>query len=289
MSKTKARLLVGLAVLEAIVIVVLVITDKRLAIVTTSAVAPIPQSPIRLAIEYESPDHKFERIVKENRDWLSYRPEVDGTSIDVSVLSISALLKKTNYVRILLTQGADLETSVHELREIGDEEAVQLLRQTESELKGSARPSGDWQRSWQYADGQGPSYTYTAGGKLQTRTWARTVNGQPLTTTYAYNNAGDLVSVDYSDSTPDVAHTYDRKRVSSWYWHIWVRSAEFVVMARKLRVEYPGAIYHVMNRGDRREPIFRDEEDRRCFLRTLGEACAKTGGQVFATERTANV
>jgi len=24
-------------------------------------------------------------------------------------------------------------------------------------------------------------------------------------------------------------------------------------MARKLRVEYPGAIYHVMNRGDRRE------------------------------------
>jgi hypothetical protein len=26
-------------------------------------------------------------------------------------------------------------------------------------------------------------------------------------------------------------------------------------MARKLRVEYPGAIYHVMNRGDRHEPI----------------------------------
>jgi hypothetical protein len=29
-------------------------------------------------------------------------------------------------------------------------------------------------------------------------------------------------------------------------------------MAPKLRVEYPGAIYHVMNRGDRREPIFKD-------------------------------
>jgi hypothetical protein len=27
-------------------------------------------------------------------------------------------------------------------------------------------------------------------------------------------------------------------------------------MARKLRVQYPGAIYHVMNRGDRREAIF---------------------------------
>ena len=29
-------------------------------------------------------------------------------------------------------------------------------------------------------------------------------------------------------------------------------------MARKLRVEYPGVIYHVMNRGGRREAIFRD-------------------------------
>jgi REP element-mobilizing transposase RayT len=53
-------------------------------------------------------------------------------------------------------------------------------------------------------------------------------------------------------------------------------------MARKLRVQYPGAIYHVMNRGDRREPIFRDEEDHRRFLETLGEACEKTGWQVHA-------
>lgn len=33
-------------------------------------------------------------------------------------------------------------------------------------------------------------------------------------------------------------------------------------MARKLRVQYPGAIYHVMNRGDRRGPIFKDQADR---------------------------
>ena len=53
-------------------------------------------------------------------------------------------------------------------------------------------------------------------------------------------------------------------------------------MARKLRVQYPGAIYHVMNRGDRREPIFKDEADRERFLSTLGEACIKTGWQVHA-------
>ncbi len=53
-------------------------------------------------------------------------------------------------------------------------------------------------------------------------------------------------------------------------------------MARKLRVEYAGALYHVMSRGDRREPIYKDDEDRQRFLDTLGEACAKTGWQVHA-------
>src|ERR1017187_253250 len=51
-------------------------------------------------------------------------------------------------------------------------------------------------------------------------------------------------------------------------------------MARKLRVEYEGAIYHVMNRGDRREPIFKDDKDRLLFLETLGQACLKTDWQV---------
>ena len=53
-------------------------------------------------------------------------------------------------------------------------------------------------------------------------------------------------------------------------------------MAQKIRVQYPGAIYHVMNRGDRQEAIFRDDEDRVGFLATLGEACAKAGWQVHA-------
>lgn len=51
-------------------------------------------------------------------------------------------------------------------------------------------------------------------------------------------------------------------------------------MARKLRIEYPGAIYHVMNRGDRREAIFHDDKDRELFLATLEEACAKADWQV---------
>jgi hypothetical protein len=51
-------------------------------------------------------------------------------------------------------------------------------------------------------------------------------------------------------------------------------------MSRKLRIEYAGAMYHVMNRGDQREDIFRDDHDRQKFLTTLGEACVKTEWQM---------
>ena len=44
-------------------------------------------------------------------------------------------------------------------------------------------------------------------------------------------------------------------------------------MPRKIRVQYPGAIYHVMSRGDRREDISLDDVDRHDFLKTLTEAC----------------
>jgi REP element-mobilizing transposase RayT len=53
-------------------------------------------------------------------------------------------------------------------------------------------------------------------------------------------------------------------------------------MPRALRVEYPGALYHVMDRGDRQEDIFLDDVDRQDFVKTLAEACQKTGWQTHA-------
>lgn len=37
-------------------------------------------------------------------------------------------------------------------------------------------------------------------------------------------------------------------------------------MARKLRVQYPGAMYHVMSRGNRRQDIYLDDVDRHQML-----------------------
>ena len=92
--------------------------------------------------------------------------------------------------------------------------------------------SGDWPTgdvtTWAYhagtgllqsktdAAGQAVTYDYTPEGRLETRTWARTFEGQPLETTYTYDpNTGELLTVNYSNTDygaaePDLTYTYTR-------------------------------------------------------------------------------
>lgn len=46
-------------------------------------------------------------------------------------------------------------------------------------------------------------------------------------------------------------------------------------MARALRIEYPGARYHLMCRGNQSRDIFQGQEDADLFIRTLGEMCVR--------------
>ena len=46
-------------------------------------------------------------------------------------------------------------------------------------------------------------------------------------------------------------------------------------MARPLRIEYDGALYHVTSRGNDRKPIFKEDSDRELFLRTLAHVNAR--------------
>ena len=46
-------------------------------------------------------------------------------------------------------------------------------------------------------------------------------------------------------------------------------------MTRPLRLEFPGALYHVTSRGDRQQAIYRDDSDRAIWLATLGHVCGR--------------
>ena len=49
-------------------------------------------------------------------------------------------------------------------------------------------------------------------------------------------------------------------------------------MARPLRIEFAGALYHVTARGNARADIFLDDEDRRAFVNNLGRVCERAVG-----------
>jgi putative transposase len=53
-------------------------------------------------------------------------------------------------------------------------------------------------------------------------------------------------------------------------------------MSRPLRIEFEGAIYHVTSRGDRREPIYRDDLDRTAHLAVVAQAMERFDAQVLA-------
>ena len=46
-------------------------------------------------------------------------------------------------------------------------------------------------------------------------------------------------------------------------------------MARPLRIELAGGLYHVTSRGDRREDIYFGDADRREWLEIFGQVCAR--------------
>jgi len=53
-------------------------------------------------------------------------------------------------------------------------------------------------------------------------------------------------------------------------------------MARPLRLEFAGALYHVTSRGDRREDIYLDDDDRAAWLAVIGDVCARFNWIVHA-------
>ncbi len=53
-------------------------------------------------------------------------------------------------------------------------------------------------------------------------------------------------------------------------------------MPRVPRIEFAGAIYHIMSRGNRLDPIFEDDKDRKIFLETLEETCRSAGWSVHS-------
>ena len=59
-------------------------------------------------------------------------------------------------------------------------------------------------------------------------------------------------------------------------------------MARPLRIDLAGALYHITSRGDRRAAMFEDDEDREAFLGVLAEVVERCHWISHAFRRMTN-
>jgi hypothetical protein len=120
--------------------VVLVVETAAIAVLLTDRfrmahrrLVPVTLDPLQLAVEYDASDQRFEELVKTNPEWMHYRAPVQNA---MSILSACALIKRTNYVRILIDNGADVDEALQWHKRFGTEESIALLHQINNEVKG---------------------------------------------------------------------------------------------------------------------------------------------------------
>jgi hypothetical protein len=134
---SRTQILGAVVLIEGIIIVVLAANHYRVVLQPSFAPVTVTESPLHLALDYESSDAKFEQLVNEHSGWIAYRSPVSG----MPILASCAIAMKTNYVRILIAHGADVQKTRESLQKIGAEEALNLLREVGSANKHADRPN----------------------------------------------------------------------------------------------------------------------------------------------------
>lgn len=129
----------GLAVLEALVIVALIASPYRIVVQRSYVPSESVVNPLKAALEYEASDKKFEELVKSGADWMWHRSDIDG-KLGWPVLADCAFLLRTNYVRILVIHGADVEKAIKCLKEVNSDDAIALLQQVRTEHGSKTAP-----------------------------------------------------------------------------------------------------------------------------------------------------
>jgi hypothetical protein len=146
-----SRSLLAISIIEAVVIIGLlldrtafglryfpVVFGSHMAVIKTKVTPQqVVFNPIALALEYEAPDRKFEEVVKQHLGWLEYRPLPDSDT----VLADCASASRTNYVRILIENGANVDLAVKDLTKVNNDEAIRLLKQVQSKVTQAATNS----------------------------------------------------------------------------------------------------------------------------------------------------
>ena len=138
MRQNRTAIFAGIAIAEALLILIaasLFFTGGgRVYFRTNFRREPVPAviNPLELALQYNLSDATFEQIVRDHLNWINYRPKLEG-GFNSTILADCALLRKTNYVRILIKNGASVEEAVKDNIK-SDQSSVDLLYEIQKGL-----------------------------------------------------------------------------------------------------------------------------------------------------------
>jgi hypothetical protein len=120
---------VALVVIESIFLAGLLAHRSRAVVRHSELTNPDPAkiSPLFGALIYDAPDEKFEALVRQFPEWIPYPPPGASNTI----LAACAELMKTNYIRILLTNGADAAEAIREEQKMHNDKAIRLIKELE--------------------------------------------------------------------------------------------------------------------------------------------------------------
>jgi len=143
--KNRATILVGCILLAAIGVSILVFKGIPgiFKVEVRRQYVPVVQNPLAAALDNNLPDQEFEELVRRLPQWVNLREEQVGKKpLKWSVLSDCVLARKTNYIRILIRNGADVgESKDFFTRQLPEEESLQLLMQVIAEVAPTNSPA----------------------------------------------------------------------------------------------------------------------------------------------------
>lgn len=128
MKINKVHVLTSLVIVEAIIIILIITRGFHIVY----RIREVATSPLELAVDYEASDRMFEQLVKQNPKWINYRLPSPGSA---PILADAAILNRTNYVRILIANGANIKDAEKSLKNVGADDAIKLIQSVATSSK----------------------------------------------------------------------------------------------------------------------------------------------------------
>ncbi len=128
--------LIGFLTVAALLVVGLLIKRDKFKIQVRLEGVQAVHNPLEVALDEKASAPEFEKLVRKFPQWINHIDDNQG-AINVPVLVTCAVLELTNHIRILITNGADVEGAVKSATPYKWVDEIARIRAVDREVQAS--------------------------------------------------------------------------------------------------------------------------------------------------------